>query len=159
MRVGVIADTHIAGKGRSLPVALLEGLAGVDLILHAGDILTAEVLITLGYLAPVEAVAGNNDPPELVAALGRQKLLHLGGWRVGLVHGDGKSGTTLGRALAAFPDADVVVFGHSHQPYQAWHENRLVLNPGSPTDKRRAPRYSYAILELGEAVNATLYYF
>lgn len=70
MRIGVVADTHIPGRARALPEALLRGLAGVDLILHAGDICVAPVLDWLAELAPVIAVAGNNDPPALVSAPG-----------------------------------------------------------------------------------------
>lgn len=150
MRVGVVSDTHLPRFGRKLPSALVEGLQGVERILHLGDLTAPEVLDWLEAIAPVTAIAGNNDPPELHLALGRRRVLTLAGVRIGMVHGDGKGRTTLERALAAFADTDVdlVCFGHSHQPYCARHGDRWVLNPGSPTDKRRMPRYSYAVLDL-----------
>ncbi|MNK70413.1 phosphodiesterase [compost metagenome] len=150
MRIGVVSDTHLPRFGRRLPSALVEGLRGVDRILHLGDLTAPEVLGWLEAIAPVTAIAGNNDPPELHAALGRKRLLTLGGVRIGMVHGDGKGKTTLERALAAFEDEplDLLLFGHSHQPYCARHGDRWVLNPGSPTDKRRMPHYSYALVDL-----------
>ncbi|MNW94906.1 phosphodiesterase [compost metagenome] len=150
MRIGVVSDTHLPRFGRRLPSALVEGLQGVDRILHLGDLTAPEVLGWLEAIAPVTAIAGNNDPPELHAALGRKRLLTLGGVRIGMVHGDGKGKTTLERALAAFEDEplDLLLFGHSHQPYCARHGDRWVLNPGSPTDKRRMPHYSYALVDL-----------
>ncbi|MNR84039.1 phosphodiesterase [compost metagenome] len=150
MRIGVVSDTHLPRFGRRLPSVLVEGLQGVDRILHLGDLTAPEVLGWLEAIAPVTAIAGNNDPPELHAALGRKRLLTLGGVRIGMVHGDGKGKTTLERALAAFEDEplDLLLFGHSHQPYCARHGDRWVLNPGSPTDKRRMPHYSYALVDL-----------
>lgn len=162
MRVGVVSDTHLPRFGRALPSALVEGLQGVDRILHLGDLTAPEVLGLLEAIAPVSAIAGNNDPPDLHAALGRKRILTLEGVRIGMVHGDGKGRSTLERALAAFQDdaIDLLLFGHSHQPYCARHGERWVLNPGSPTDKRRMPRYSYGLLELaaGTIVPELRYY-
>ncbi|MCC3377775.1 metallophosphoesterase, partial [Cohnella sp. REN36] len=89
----------------------------------------------------------------------RKKVLTFGKYRIGLVHGDGKSKTTERRAVDAFAKEDVhiIIFGHSHIPLLRWHEGRLLFNPGSPTDKRRQPQFSYGILELGNEVNATHY--
>jgi putative phosphoesterase len=122
---------------------------GVDLILHAGDLVVPDVLAELRSIAPVEAVAGNNDPAELVAELGTARLLELAGYRIGLTHGHlGTGKTTPERALSQFPGADCVVFGHSHMPYCQWHGETLAFNPGSATDKRRAPSCSIGILYL-----------
>jgi len=152
MKVGIVDDTHLPRFGDRLPAALREGLrnAGVELILHLGDFTGLEVPALFEALAPLEAVAGNNDPPALVARFGRRKILQLTGVRVALVHGDGRGGTTMSRSLAAFAGepVDVVCFGHSHQPLCERRDAVWVVNPGSPTDKRAQPRYSYAILEI-----------
>lgn len=150
MRIGVVADTHMPRFGSALPEPLRQGLAGVDLLLHLGDFTAPEVVPLLEAIAPLEAVAGNNDPEELVERFGRRKVVRVGGFRLGLVHGDGSRKTTLERALEAFEPGtvDVVCFGHSHMPYLARHGAVWVLNPGSPTDKRRAPSYSYGLLTL-----------
>jgi len=152
MKVGIVGDTHLPRFGDRLPAAVREGLRdeGVELILHLGDFTGLEVPALFEALAPLEAVAGNNDPPALVARFGRRKILTLAGMRVGLVHGDGRGGTTVSRSLAAFAGepVDVVCFGHSHQPLCERRDSVWVVNPGSPTDKRRQPRYSYAILEI-----------
>ncbi len=152
MKVGIVGDTHLPRFGDRLPAAVREGLRdeGVELILHLGDFTGLEVPALFEALAPLEAVAGNNDPPALVARFGRRKILELAGVRVGLVHGDGRGGTTVSRSLAAFAGepVDVVCFGHSHQPLCERRDSVWIVNPGSPTDKRRQPRYSYAILEI-----------
>lgn len=163
VRIGVLADTHIPRRARVLPPAVVDGLAGVDLILHAGDLTDPAVLNELTQIAPVHAVAGNNDSPELSQVLGRQKVVLAGEWRIGLVHGhEGPGRTTLERALGAFsgPAVDCVVFGHSHMPHHARHGAVLAFNPGSPTDRRRSPRFSYGILAITTAgIDSRLVYF
>lgn len=152
--VGVLSDTHIHVRTRTLPDEVLRVFRDVDLILHAGDFVRRPVLEALGKLAPVEAVRGNVDDPELRVTLPPRKVVELPGGRIGLVHGDGVGTTTLERARAAFsqqpPGQEVrcVVFGHSHQPYSRTHDGVLYLNPGSPTDPRWAPRPSYALLRV-----------
>lgn len=107
----------------------------------------------LSRIAPTEAVLGNNDAQELAAEYAAKKIVIIAGVKVGIVHGDRGSGrTTPLRALSAFVEesVDVICFGHSHQPYLARHGDVLLLNPGSPTDRRREPAFSYALLTLGD---------
>lgn len=150
MRVGLISDTHMPRGSRAMPDELLAGFAGVDLILHAGDLVALEVLAPLERIAPVVAVAGNNDRPEVAERWGYRRELELAGYRVGLVHGhQGKGQSTPERALSNFDGFDVVVFGHSHSAYSQWHGSTLAVNPGSPTDRRRwSPGLSYGLLYL-----------
>lgn len=163
MRIGVVSDTHIPSRMRQLPPVLFNLLDGVDLILHAGDVVEARVLTELSAIAPVEAVAGNMDPFELQDKLKQQKILALAGFRIGIIHGHGGSNRlkTPQRALDAFVEdaVDCVVFGHSHQPYLARINGILLFNPGSPTDRRRELRFSCGILTLGETIEAEHLYF
>jgi putative phosphoesterase len=156
-RIGVVSDTHLPRFGRRLPAALLEGLAvaRVSRILHAGDHTDGFVVDELSAIAPVEAVAGNNDPPELVERFGTQRIVDVDGVRIGLTHGHAGSGNTSAdraRSLFVADDVAVVVFGHSHQPLWRPAANGLpaLLNPGSPTDRRREPAFSYALLEIDD---------
>jgi uncharacterized protein len=149
LRVGVIADTHMPARARAIPKVVLQAFAGVDLILHAGDLVVAEVLETLRRIAPVEAVAGNNDPPSVAMGLGLTRELNLAGYRIGLAHGHvGAGKSTVERALSHFSGADCVVFGHSHFAYCEYHGRTLAFNPGSPTDRRRSPQCSFGFLYL-----------
>jgi putative phosphoesterase len=152
VKIGVVSDTHLPRFGDRLPPELLRGLgrARVELVLHLGDFTGPDIPRLLEEVAPLEAVAGNNDPPALVRRFGRRKVLTVGGVRIGLVHGDGARGTTIGRSVAAFADepVDVICFGHSHQPVCERREGRWLVNPGSPTDKRTQARYSYAIVHI-----------
>ena len=152
MNIAVVSDTHLPRFGDRLPAGLQRGLARarVELILHLGDFTGHDVPRLFEEMAPLEAVAGNNDPPALVRRFGRRKIVTLDGVRIGLVHGDGTRGTTIGRSLAAFDGepVDVVCFGHSHQPVCERRDGHWLVNPGSPTDKRRQAQYSYAILRI-----------
>jgi putative phosphoesterase len=148
-------------RGQKLPEALVSGLTGVDLILHAGDWTAPYVVGLLEEIAPVDGVTGNNDGPEIYKRFGRRKLLALHGYRVGIIHGDGFFETAEERAKGAFAEgeADIILFGHSHVPFKQTEGGILLFNPGSPTDKRRQPKFSYGILELGETVRAEHYFY
>ncbi|NLM52278.1 MAG: metallophosphoesterase [Firmicutes bacterium] len=162
MRIGVISDTHIPTRARHLPAVLFEHFADVDLILHAGDLVDPQVLVDLAAIAPVEAVAGNMDSPELQNKLGSKKILELAGFRIGLTHGHLGSYRhhTPQRALSIFAQdaVDVVIFGHSHQPYLKKEKGILLFNPGSPTDRRRQPRHSCGLLLLDQKITAEIIY-
>lgn len=162
MRIVVVSDTHLPRFGRALPRVLVAALEQADRILHLGDFTEPEIPGWFEAFAPLEAVAGNNDPDAIVERFGRRRIVDVAGARLGLIHGDGTRGTTLSRALEAFADdpVDLVAFGHSHVPLLERHADRWVLNPGSPTDKRRQPRYSFAILTIADAqIRPDLIYF
>lgn len=161
MNILVLADTHIPSRARHLPSAVIEALPEAGLILHAGDLTTPAVLEELERYAPVVAVAGNNDDAVLSRRLPSLAIVPAGGFRIGLVHGDGTRGTTLSRAAAAFASevVDCVVFGHSHQPFVLRESGVLYFNPGSPTDRRRQPRFSYGWLKIGDELHPELVYF
>lgn len=163
VRLGIVSDTHMFSRGRKLPDALVEGLRGVDLLLHAGDFTDPAVVPLLEAIAPLEGVAGNNDGMDIVRRFGYRRIVQAGGRRIGLIHGhDGPGRSTEAKALLAFRDepVDIVVFGHSHIPhYETTPDGVLLFNPGSPTDKRWQPRYSYGIIELGERIEAAHRYY
>ncbi len=157
--IGVVSDTHLPKFGRALPRELVDGLraAKVALVLHLGDFTGAEVpaLFEEAAIAPFDAVAGNNDGPQLAERFGRRKIISVEGVRIGLVHGDqGFGSSTPERARRAFgaDEVDVVLFGHSHIPLvRRLDDGRWLVNPGSPTDKRSQPRYSFALLSVDPA--------
>lgn len=133
-----------------------------SLILHCGDFTSLEVVKALESIAPLNGVAGNNDGPDIVARFGRRKVIAVEGVRIGLVHGDGRRGTTPQRAVTAFADesVNVILFGHSHIPSCRHSDQRWLINPGSPTDKRRQARFSFAVVDIeGAAVDARLVFF
>ena len=151
---------------RRLPRAVVDGMreAGVDVLVHCGDMLDAQALDELESIAPLEAVAGNNDSWDLVRRFGERKILAYGDVRIGVVHGHGaqRRERTPDHAFAQFAHEDVhaVLFGHSHVPLCEWRDGRLLFNPGSPTDKRRQPEYSYGILRVnGAQIDPQLHFF
>jgi uncharacterized protein len=148
-RLVVLSDTHVRpGGSRRLPAAAYAELATADLVLHAGDIVAGELLDELSGFAPVHAVLGNNDH-TLVGRLPERWVVEVEGVRIGMVH---DSGTTAGRSARLrrwFPDADVVVFGHSHDPVDdEGVDGQRLFNPGSATERRRQPSHSLGVLEV-----------
>jgi putative phosphoesterase len=155
MRIAIVSDTHLPRFGRDLPRALVEGFERerIEHILHAGDWTTTLALGLLERIAPVDGVAGNNDGPELQERFGTRRVLELNGVRIGMTHGHlGAGRSTEDRAVRAFEDEDpqpqVIAFGHSHIPgIRRLASGRWLINPGSPTDKRRQPAFTWAVLE------------
>ncbi len=149
----VIADTHIPRRAKALPASLIPRLERADLILHAGDLMDPALLEELSAYAAVKAVGGNLDPPE--AALPETLEFFFGGERVAMVHDSGPKRGRRARMRRRFPYARVVVFGHSHIPWLEDEGGLLLLNPGSPTDKRRQPEHTFALLRVeGGGVSA-----
>ena len=140
MRVVVLSDTHAPRRWRGCPPAVAEHLRDAELILHAGDVCVPSVLDELAAYAPVKAVAGNNDGPDVVAWGAPPTLeLTIAGLRVAMIHDSGQAAGRTRRMRRRFPDADVVVFGHSHIPLDETGDGVRIFNPGSPTDRRRQP--------------------
>ncbi len=161
MRVIVLSDTHMRDANKAWPDPLADALAGADYIIHAGDILSPKVLEHLAAYAPVAAVAGNLDQPELQWRLGKRLKLRLGGFVLGVCHGHGTKGRTLERVITCFSpdDVDAIIFGHSHIPYCANHNGVLLFNPGSPTDKRQNTFFSFGVMMIGETLEAHIVCF
>jgi putative phosphoesterase len=150
VRIGVLSDTHIRDEHQALPERIWELFDGVDCILHAGDVSHRSVLDRLASLAPVYAVRGNVEAPELAASLPDSRVLEMGGVRIGLTHGHlGPGNTVPETARRYFAHQDgvaAIVFGHSHAPHSTRVGDVLLFNPGSPTQRRRQSRHSVGLL-------------
>lgn len=156
LKVGVISDTHVPAIVPVLPPVIFELFKNVDLILHAGDITDLSVLEELRAIAPVEAVAGNMDDHAVHAQLPHKKVLSIGQFTVGLIHGKYKIDVQKEMIRKEFGAIDLIVYGHSHAPFWGRVGDTLFLNPGSPTDKRWTPYNSVALLEVGAEMTAEI---
>jgi uncharacterized protein len=148
VRAVVLADTHIrTGGRRRLPETVYRILDLADVILHAGDVLDEGVLAGLATIAPVYAVLGNNDF-GLVGVLPSTRVVDLDGVRVGMIHDSGASAGRAGRLHRRFPDAGLVVFGHSHVPVdEEGLPGQRLFNPGSATERRGQPNHTVGVIE------------
>jgi putative phosphoesterase len=157
VRLLLISDTHVPKRAKSLPAQVLEAVDAADAVIHAGDWVDAATLDVLeGRSRRLIGVWGNNDGAELRRRLPEVARAELDGVRFAVVHETGPAGGREKRCDDAFPDTDVLVFGHSHIPWDTVTPRGLrLLNPGSPTDRRRQPECTYLTLELSEGrVNA-----
>ena len=155
MRVAIISDTHLPRGRRRLPDACLEELRQAGLILHAGDIATAEVLDEIEAIGPpVRAVRGNVDRPDLLDRLPEALTVDVEGVAIAMIHDAGPATRRLDRMRARFPEADAVVFGHSHIPLHSERDGFHIFNPGSPTDRRRQPRHTMGVAEVSRGTVA-----
>jgi len=127
-------------------------LRKASIILHTGDLTAAAVLEDLSALAPVEAVHGNMDAPALRGLLPARRIVEAEGLRMGLVHDAGPAAGRHERLTGWFPDCHLVAYGHTHLPEVGRHGNLWVVNPGSPTERRRAPGHTMAVVRNGEPV-------
>ena len=147
--IAIIADTHLPKGSRVLPARCLELLAASEAIVHAGDLCSAEVLRRLQAIGPpVHAVHGNVDDAELRRLLPAVAEVRVGSHRLVVIHDAGPAAGRLRRLHARFPAADAVVFGHSHLPLCERDGDFQIFNPGSPTERRRAPTRSMGLLEI-----------
>jgi putative phosphoesterase len=151
-RIGVLSDTHIP-QFKRLPEAIWEHFALVELIIHAGDLSLLRVIDELETVAPVIAVQGNVEREEVVLKLPIKREVVVGQCRIGVVHILGDAAHNARNARREFPEARVVAFGHSHNPYNQEHDGQLLFNPGSATDRRRQPACSIGLLHIDDEVD------
>ena len=143
MRLGIVSDTHLPRGSRALPADCLERLAASDAILHAGDLIELSVLEQLQAIGPpVHAIRGNVDSAQLQARLPLVRTVEADGARIAMIHDAGPAAGRLARMRRRFPEADAVVFGHSHLPLHEERDGFAIFNPGSPTERRRAPQHT-----------------
>lgn len=145
MRLLLIADTHVPKRARDLPARVWDEMDRADVVVHAGDWVTEQLVDDLQTRAErLIACWGNNDGPALRARLPERADVILGGVRLTVVHETGAAGGRDARMSRLYPDTDVLVFGHSHIPWDTTTQTGLrLLNPGSPTDRRRQPFCTY----------------
>lgn len=160
LKIGVISDTHIPNRAKGLPQFVFQVFDGVDFILHAGDLLSEDVITELEAIAPTYAVAGNNDDYKIYTKYGTRRIIEAGGKRIGLTHGCGRQKTYLSAYTEFYEDnVDCIVFGHSYIPYNEIINGVLLFNPGSPTDRRFQPMYSLGLLYFDEFIKGEILYF
>ena len=146
MRAAIIADTHLPRGSRSLPRACVARLRSADLIIHAGDFTALSVLEQLRAYGALAAVRGNVDDLGIQAALPAEIEFDLAGAQLAVIHDAGRRAGRLERLRARFPSADAVIFGHSHLPlHEVAADGFQIFNPGSPTNRRRAPRHTMGV--------------
>jgi uncharacterized protein len=149
MRIAIVSDTHLPRGQRALPEAALERMRSADLILHAGDLMERSVLEELQALGPpVRAIHGNADSAELKSLLPAAEMIDADGAKIAMTHNGGPADGRLARMRKRFPDADAVIFGHSHIPlHETDAEGFQIFNPGSATDRRRMPHHTMGMAE------------
>ena len=159
MKIGVISDTHIRDKAKNIPQKILDEFKGVDMIIHAGDLVDLSVLDKLKDICPnVKAVWGNMDPEEVRKKLPEKEILQVGNCRIGVMHGYGAPNHLVELLSSVFKDDNVnlIIFGHSHAGLNEKKGNILFFNPGSPLDKIFAPYNSYGIIEINDKIKARI---
>jgi len=158
MRILVLSDTHVSsGMGR-LPGKVYDALKDADLVIHAGDIVTMDVIDELAAEAPVEAVSGNMDGFDVSGKLPGKRVVLADGYRIGVTHGAGPVSSIERRVMDIFRDdnVDCIVFGHSHAALVKHVDGILLVNPGSPTDRHWARFNSFAVIETKPELRADI---
>ena len=150
MKIAVISDTHMNKHFSKLKDILDKHFKNVDLIIHAGDYTSTDVISILEEHSKFIGVYGNNDKSKLRGLLTDKKIITLENYKIGICHGDGPKKNTLDNVIDNFKDdkLDIIIYGHSHKPSILTKGKTLYLNPGSCTSKRKEPWFSYIILEL-----------
>lgn len=159
-RIGIISDTHVKNIEDQYAQKLKEivpvHFTGVDLILHAGDLVCLETLEWLNGIAETIAVSGNMDWPDVLEALPPKRVIEVGKFKIGLTHGYGPPWGLLEKVKSQFQDVDCIVFGHSHQPMNEVINDVLLFNPGSPTDQIFVNQNFLGLLEIGDRIGGKI---
>jgi putative phosphoesterase len=159
MKIGVIADTHIPDRAKDIPQEILENFKGVDMIIHAGDLVDLSVLDQLrSVCGNVKAVWGNMDPYDIRKKLPEKEIIKIANYKIGIMHGYGHPNKLIDTLAKEFKDDNVnlIIFGHSHSSLNEKRGNIIYFNPGSPTDRVFSRYNSYGIIEINDEIKARI---
>lgn len=159
MKIGVISDTHIPERASSIPQKILDEFKNVDMIIHVGDLTDLGVLNKLRSISSnVKAVRGNMDPDALKKELPEKEIFKIGNFKIGVMHGYGAPNNLIELMTCAFKGEalDLIIFGHSHSPFNEKRNGILFFNPGSATDKIFSPYNSYGIIEINDKIEGRI---
>jgi hypothetical protein len=157
MKIGVISDTHLPDSGSGLPENLIKELKKVDLIIHAGDLTENKVYEHLKSVNEVKAVAGNMDSFALREKLNEKITFTVNDKKISIVHGHQFRGRNMLQGLNySFPESDLIIFGHTHRPFNEKLGEKIFFNPGSPTDKRLEKDYTFGIIYIDDEINSEI---
>jgi uncharacterized protein len=161
MKIAVLSDTHVPFAAKELPKDVYKNLEQADAIIHAGDFQVAAVIDRLESIAPFYGVCGNIDGGDIRQRLPVRRIIEVGGFAIGVMHGWGSPAGLEDRILSSFKDVriDVLVYGHSHQAQNEHKGGILVFNPGSPTDNRFTQFQSMGMLTVAEKITGEILYF
>lgn len=163
MKIGIISDTHMSKHFSKFKEFLLRNFNDVDMIIHAGDYTSSEVIEILKETNNFIGVYGNNDKSKIRSMLSEKHIITIENYKIGICHGDGPKKNTIDNVMEAFKNdkLDIIVFGHSHKACIFTKDKTMYLNPGSCSSKRREPWFSYIILDLekGCPINASVKFF
>lgn len=155
LNLAIVSDTHMPRGARAIPQRCLQRCREADAILHAGDLVDVPVLeLLLALGPPVHAIHGNVDTAAIRARLPVRVELDLDGVGIGMIHAPGPTASRLPRLRAAFPDCQAVVFGHTHMPQHGERDGFQIFNPGSPTERRRAPVHTMGMARIAHGAIA-----
>lgn len=155
IKIGILSDTHLHRVTRELKDIYEHYLSDVDIILHAGDFVSADVVEFLSK-NEFHGVHGNMDPVDVIEMLPRKKVIELGPLRLGLIHGSGPSAGLEDRIWAEFQNMDVIIYGHSHRPAKHIREGVLLFNPGTAIGYDFSRKNTLGFLEIGDTINGTI---
>lgn len=157
--IAVIADTHFGDRPRPFPAQLIDTLKHADLILHAGDFSSVAAYEMISALGELRGVRGNNDDPRLTDRLPPRRSFRFGSFTAAMIHGHGFGRLTAEQAVEQklAGHYNIAIFGHSHLPFQAERNGTLMFNPGSPTQRRRAPHHTFGVIHIDSSIEATIH--
>jgi len=158
-KIVVISDTHLPLAAAKLPDELVEQIKKADILIHAGDLAEKPLLDILKKLCPkVIAVRGNMDPDEIADELNEKEILNIGKFKIGIMHGKGSPSSLPEMLCQEFKNdgVNIIIFGHSHSPFNKNIGNIIFFNPGSPTDHVYCPYNSYGIIEINDKIEAKI---
>ena len=161
MKVAVLSDTHIPNAAAQLPKKVCEVLEQADAIIHAGDYVAESVIDTLQLFADFYGVRGNMDSIAIHNRVPKELIINLGGFAIGVMHGEGRPEGLEDRVLASFKGKklDAMIYGHSHEAKNEMRNGVLLFNPGSPTASRLAALHSMGILTIEDTITGEILYF
>lgn len=155
MKIAILSDTHLKRVSETLEALFENHLSDKDLIVHAGDVVSLEIVDFLRQ-RPFHGVSGNMDPLDVQSVLPSKKIFEVEGHRFGLIHGWGPSGGLEERIQSQFTDVDVIIFGHSHHPLNRVKAGVLLFNPGTATGYSPEGVHSIGVLDVGESIRGEI---